>query len=295
MNIKFVLFIGLLIFSASCSRPQRENVDFDNWGEYWFQGNAEISSYDLTQYRYGEPRQGNAVLIFVTEDFSRDDHVKLDDPENAGRDKISVIKMNQTREFITGIYPYHMMLSVFTPTKEQSQSIKLSCSVQEWCGQTFSQLNLSSGEKYNGNLFSYFEQEGDQSFSVTGFAEDELWNLIRIAPNQVPIGSIMLLPSLINQRLTHEEIQPEEAFIRINDISNQRSQVEVTYSSGTRVLRINFEKEFPHGIMGWEEEFVRSDGEKEITKAERKSIKIIDYWTRNKVEDEFLRKELKLE
>ncbi len=292
-SISSIFFIFIII--ASCGRPQRENVDFEQWGGYWFQGNAEISSYDLTQYQYGEARTGNSVLIFVTEEFSRSDQVKLDDPEASGRDKISVLKMNQTRDFITGIYPYHMMLSAFTPTREQSQTIKLTSSVQEWCGQTFTQMNLRSGEKYNGRLYSYFEQEGDQDFTVSGLAEDELWNLIRIGPNQIPIGSVMLLPSLNYQRFTHTDINPEEAFLRINDISPQRSQLEVTYSSGRRVLRINFEKEFPYEIMGWEEEFVKTDGQKEITTAVRKSVKVIDYWNKNKVEDEFLRKELMLD
>jgi len=118
LNIKLKvmrILIGLLIvmLAFSCNRPQRENVDFKEWGDYWFQGKAEINSYNLTQYRYGEARDGEAVLIFVTEDFSRKKHVKLDDTEAAGRDKISVLKMNQTREFVTGIYPYHMMLSAF--------------------------------------------------------------------------------------------------------------------------------------------------------------------------------------
>ncbi len=37
--------------------------------QHWFDGHAEISSYELTQSCYGEQRKGKAVLIFVTEDF----------------------------------------------------------------------------------------------------------------------------------------------------------------------------------------------------------------------------------
>lgn len=291
---KIIFGIAFLSVVFSCSQPQREDVDFEAWGRYWFQGKAEISSFDLTQYRYGEAREGEAVLIFVTEDFSRSNQVKLDNPDQAGRDKQSVIKMNQTRDFVTGIYPYHMMLSAFTPTKELSNGVKFTMSSQEWCGQSFVQLNLKSGDSYSGKIFSYFEKEGDDSFSFSGLSEDDLWNLIRINPNQIPTGSVSMMPSLFYQRFTHKDFEAQEAFVRVRDISNNRSQVEVTYSNGSRVLKIDFEKEFPYQIMAWEEEDTRSDGSKEVTKASRKGLKVVDYWTRNKVEDEFLRKELNL-
>lgn len=294
MKSQSIVFLLVMFFIVSCSKPQRADVDFEQWGKYWFQGKAEISSFDLTQYRYGEPREGEAVLIFVTEDFSRKKQVKLDDPEASSSDKISVLKMNQTRNFVTGIYPYHMMLSAFTPTLEPSQGLKFTASTQEWCGHTFTQLNLKSKDSYNGKIFSYFEKEGDDSFSFNGMAEDDLWNLIRIDPRQIPTGSVQMLPSLFHQRFSHQEFKTEEAFIRVLDLSAGRSQMEVAYASGSRVLRVDFEKGFPFQIMGWEEILTKSDGTKEITKATRKGLKIVDYWTKNKVEDEFLRKELNL-
>ena len=295
INTAILLFF-VSAFVLSCGRPeQRENIDFDAWGAYWFQGEAEISSFDLTQYRYGEAREGEAVLIFVTEDFSRSRQVKLDDPDAAGRDKQTVLKMNQTRNFVTGIYPYSMMTSVFTPVKEQSQAVKINLSSQEWCGQSFLQLNLNSGESYSGQLFSYFEQEGDESLSVSGLSEDDLWNLIRIDPGQVPLGGVNVFPSLVYQRFTHQDLAAEEAFIRIQDISPQRRQLELTYGSGRRTLKIDFQRDFPYEIMGWEEIEVKPDGAQEVSRAVRKSIRQIDYWTRNSVEDEFLRRELKLE
>ena len=294
MKNQSILFLLSLIFVVSCSKPQRQDIDFDRWGKYWFQGKAEISSFDLTQYRYGEARGGEAVLIFVTEDFSRKKQVKLDNPEASSSDKISVLKMNQTRDFVTGIYPYHMMLSAFTPTKEQSQGLKFTASSQEWCGHTFTQLNLKSSNSYSGKIFSYFEKEGDDTFTFSGMAEDDLWNLIRIDPKQIPTGSVQMMPSLFYQRFTHQEFKTEEAFIRVLDISDNRSQMELTYASGSRMLKIEFEKVFPYQIMAWEEIQTKSDGTKEISKATRKGLKIVDYWTKNKVEDEFLRKELNL-
>ncbi|MGY6522784.1 MAG: hypothetical protein ACXIUD_13705 [Mongoliitalea sp.] len=285
----------LAILWSSCTPNARTSVDFEEWGNYWFQGKAEISSFQLSQYRYGESRDGQAVLIFVTEDFSRKNQVKLDNPGEAGKDKISVLKMNQTRDFITGIYPYHMMLSAFTPTKESAQGIKFTASVQEWCGQTFTQFNHSGKGSYKGKLFSYFEQEGDQSISLNGLMEDDLWNLLRINPNQIPLGSSKVIPSLFYQRLSHQEFSSEEAFISIKDISERRSQLEVIYAKGFRELRIDFEKSFPYQIMGWEEVNIRGNNQQEVTTARRMAIKTTDYWKLNKVEDEYLRRELQLQ
>ena len=71
--------------------------------KYWYAGKAEITSYKLEQARYGELRNGKAVLIYVTEPFSADKQVKAD--QNAPSN-ISVLKLNSTKKFLTGIYPY---------------------------------------------------------------------------------------------------------------------------------------------------------------------------------------------
>ncbi|PSL05006.1 hypothetical protein [Cecembia rubra] len=291
-NLLPITYVVLLLMA--CGTEKRSEIDFTEWGNYWFQGKAEISSFDLVQYRYGEAREGEGVLIFVTEDFSRKKHVKLDDPEKAGRDKISVLKMNQTRDFVTGIYPYHMMLSAFTPTKEKSYGLKFTASSQEWCGQTYTQVNKKNESSYQGKLYSYFEAEGDASFTVNGIMEDDLWNLIRINPSEIPLGSVKILPSLLYQRLSHKEFEAEDAFIKLSKLSESRSIMELNYSSGFRSLEITFEHEFPFPILEWKETQTKSNGDKEITHAKRKAVKIIDYWKRNKLEDEFLRDELKL-
>src|SRR5690606_9294891 len=174
---------------------------------------AEISSFDLVQYRYGEPRQGETVLIFVTEDFSKKNQVKLDDYEAAGGDAVKVIKMNKTKDFLTGIYPYHMMLSVFTPVFDPSSALKLTASTQEWCGHSFTQLNKERFQ-YKGQAFSYFESDGDRSFNLTNAVpEYDFWNLIRIDPNQCPLGRVKLIPSLLIQWFTHVQLDVEEAEI----------------------------------------------------------------------------------
>ena len=114
--------------------------------KYWFAGDAEISSYTLTQSRYGELRSGNAVLIYVTEDFLPNTQVKANNP---GENSIKVLKLNATKNFNTGIYPYNIMQSTFQPVYNKSQPLKISASIQEWCGHVYAQINRK------GNTLKY--------------------------------------------------------------------------------------------------------------------------------------------
>ena len=75
-----ILFFSVIFLLTTCnssevSKNESKNlavkiVDEDNqFKEYWYQGKAEITSYDLEQARYGELHKGHAVLVFVTEEF----------------------------------------------------------------------------------------------------------------------------------------------------------------------------------------------------------------------------------
>lgn len=296
--MKKVLAIGLIALSvaAAClSLPEnrRDRVNYHRFNNYWNQGKAEISSFELVQYRYGEERRGEAVLIFVTEDFSESRQVKLDNPAEASADAQKVLKLNKTVDFLTGIYPYHMMLSVFTPVHAPVPAVKLTASSQEWCGQTFTQFNRR-GEKYQGQIFSYFEQEGDQQYSLEALPEDALWNLIRLDPEEVPKGRVMLIPALLNQRFNHVPLNEEEAQISVVQLDDEISTLRVDYTTYNRSLRIRYRHVFPFEILGWEEESTNRDGQSEISYAQRKAILLSDYWTRNKNADLELRRQLRL-
>src|SRR5690554_334679 len=288
-----LVFLLFLFVASACGPDRREEVDFDQFGGYWLQGTAEISSFELTQYRYGEAREGEAVLVFVTEDISKKKQVKLDDPEAAGRDAVKVLNLNKTKDFVTGIYPYHMMLSVFTPVYNPQHAIKVTSSSQEWCGHTFTQINQGTNQ-YKGQAFSYFETEGDYSFTAKGFPEDDLWNLIRINPNQIPTGTVTLIPSLMNQRLTHEKFEDQEAEISLADSGENYQELTVKYAHGKRILKIRYYNYFPYEITGWEEIQIFDDGTSQTTRAKRKAMIQTDYWTKNKLGDERFRRQLKL-
>jgi hypothetical protein len=168
----------------------------EEFKNYWYAGKAEVNTYHLSQSRYGESREGKAVLIFVTEDFSRKDQVKTDRPAVSDKNKISVLKMNFTKNFITGIYPYSMMLSVFTPVNrdQHASSLKVTMSSQEWCGHVFTQLNLR-GKRFAVKSHSYFEQEGDENFTVQqAILEDELWNISGLIIKTCRSAKLILFP-----------------------------------------------------------------------------------------------------
>jgi len=297
-----MISLGLL----SCQGiTQNKNVkpstDYSQkFSDYWFQGKAELSSYELSQASYGEMRKGEAVLIFVTEDFSESKQVKLDDPSKNSDDAVKVLKMNATRKFNTGIYPYSMMESVFTPLDQNNypNSLKTTISSQEWCGHTFSQLNLD-GNKYHFSGKSYFESEGDEEMDVEKkLLESELFNLIRLTPENIPTGAIEIIPSGFFTRLSHTKIGVRHANLTIKDSSSKSQIVEINYSDIERNVKIEFAKEFPFEILRWEETYKSGFGENAklmTTVAVKKKTILLDYWTKNHEADSTYRHQLELD
>ncbi|MEC8831778.1 MAG: septum formation inhibitor Maf, partial [Bacteroidota bacterium] len=162
----------------------------DGFKKYWYAGEAEITSYQLSQARYGEIRDGKAVLIYVTEPFLPEEQVKAN---NSNPENVSVLKLNATKKFMTGIYPYSIMSSTFYPVYDNQHAIKTSLSVQEWCGHVYSQLN--NRDKFEFTSHSYFEGEADQAFSMEKvILENEIWTKIRINPDNLPVGDISIIP-----------------------------------------------------------------------------------------------------
>jgi len=262
--------------------------------EYWNQGKAEISHYDLMQNRYGDLHEGNAVLIFVSEPFSRSKQVKLDDYQDAGEDLVNVLKLNFTKNFLTGIYPYSLMMSTFTPADGISPLLKVTMTGQEWCGHVFSQLN-NRGDHYELLDFSYFESEGDTktTFRVK-LMEDEMWSRIRLNPTSLPTGKIDIVPGVFVARLTHrpQKIEQAEASVSIN---KDTTMFTLKYLTGSdRVLTISFNTAFPHQITSWEETYTDFSGKQLTTTGKLTKTLLIDYWNRNNNSDLKLRSQLDL-
>ncbi|MBP9193740.1 MAG: hypothetical protein KBF57_03595 [Saprospiraceae bacterium] len=278
IGIALVLLIGL--GSRMAHRVSLREKD-NKFNTHWYDGNAEVSSYELTQNRYGELRKGDAVLIYVTEDFSKSKQVKLDRPDENKNDAIKVLKLNSTKEFRTGIYPYHLMTSVFTEV-EKVQTLKTSHSVQEWCGHTFSQLNREkNGYRIRG--FSYFQSEGDTDQALPEvLLEDEIWTLLRINPNAIPIGRQKFIESGLIQRLHHKKPGITECTIsKADTLWEARPLACLTLEMANRKLTIYREKDFPFSIYGWEESYAEHGGKVLTTRAKLLRQYRLPYWKLN--------------
>ena len=285
-----LLFISFILIGCQTQEKKENRSSLPlskDFKSYWFDGTAELSSYQLTQSRYGAPREGHAVLIYVTEDFLVKEQVKANKKSKASQ---MVLKLNRTKKFNTGIYPYSIMSSVFTQLGQTKPLAKITTSVQEWCGQAYTQLNRK--ERLEISSHSYFEGEADQDLSLRDtLTEDELWNWIRTQPNQLPMGTMEIIPSIEFIRLKHKTIKAYNAVGSL-ETSPDFYTYQLTYSELNRQLSISFSKELPHQILGWEEKDLKNP--EQITTAKRiKSLKL-PYWTLNRLGDERFRDSLGL-
>ncbi|MEM9835061.1 MAG: hypothetical protein AAF828_01085 [Bacteroidota bacterium] len=294
------LVFGLLL---ACDGPQKEvataslsgtnvnaKVTSRFSGEldpYWYQGKAELNTYELQQSRYGEVHPGVATLIFVSEDFLTDKQVKNDRYSNPN--SAPILKTNQIRRFTTGIYDYSVMTSVFTPTQVDKfpHTLKVTNSSQDWCGQTFAQLNYQGGDNWQAQLRSYFESEGDLSDNVKGdWLEDEIFNRLRIDPNGLPIGAQQAIPSMQYFRFTHKPFATFAATTSLAEYAGEDftganlKEYSIVYPSINRTVKIVFEAAVPYKIVGWTESYP-SRGRQLTTKATLKKSILAPYWEQN--------------
>jgi hypothetical protein len=299
-NINKIMFVSLIttlvLLIVSCKdndaqKQETKAVDSakmrslsEEFKDYWYAGEAEITSYELEQARYGELRKGHAVLIYVSEDFLPNAQVKAN---NQNPENISVLKLNATKKFNTGIYPYSIMQSTFYPISKEQHALKITSSIQEWCGQTYTQLNNKLDFEINSH--SYFEGEADKNFHLKKvILENELWTQLRIDPKKLPTGDLEIIPSFEFISLKHVELKayPANAELTSNSYT-------ISYPELNRTLTINFNTSAPFEILSWTESL--NSGSKILTtKASRLTTIKSPYWKKNSNKDSILRETLKL-
>ena len=298
MKSLLITFSLTMVLLPSCgSSPVNSTLPFqptNEQKEYWYNGEAELTSFKLTQARYGELREGTAVMIFVTEDFSTTKFTKTD---KEGKDKTSVLKLNFTKNFTTGIYPYSILTSSFVPFSGEERALKISTSIQEWCGHVY--MELVRKKFFNINIQSYFEDETIVNLELPiAYLEDELWSMIRLNPAALPIGNTQVIPSFSYLRMMHVEPKAYDCEIKVALSDSANSTLNLYYKELDRSLSITYQTEFPYQIVRWEEVYLDGFGtNKQKLKTTGERIKTIRsaYWTKNKNSDQHLRKELGLE
>ncbi|NJN50017.1 MAG: hypothetical protein HC798_01515, partial [Polaribacter sp.] len=77
------------------------------------------------------------------------------------------------------------------------------------------QLNFDNQQfKYQQN--SYFEKEGDVTSKIEkAFLEDEIFTVLRMNPQYLPIGNFKIIPSLHFMQLKHITAKPFEAIAKL--------------------------------------------------------------------------------
>ena len=299
LNILLFFFISIIY---SCTENNLKPIDkvikekskiyevkkHKNFNQYWYDGNAEITSYKLSQVRYGEIHEGRAVTIFVTEDFLPEKQVKAD---YQNEKNIPVLKLNSTKKFLTGVYPYSLMTSTFSPVDNDIHPLKITFSSQEWCGNTFMQLN--NRKNFEIDFYSYFESNSDKKLSLEkNILENSFWNLARINPYQIKKGRYKIIPSFEFLALNHKKIKPYDAEVNLLKQDNLLN-LTIYYPELKRKLILNLTEDFPFTIESWEEHIVRGE-EKLVTKAEKIEKIKVKYWNKNSNKDKIIREKLRI-
>lgn len=270
---------------AAAETPKAPVIDANFW-KTWGDGQAELAAYDLTYPRYGKPRQGLAITIFVSEPFSASARVKADPGKHPASDVLPVMKLNLIEDFQTGIYDYNEQTSSFLALAETSGHStgalsKVTFSSQEWCGHTWLQTLFDPGRiRLTGH--SYFDGEAEQQAELqrppNGVAEEQLMFWARgmarpvLAPGQTV--QVPFLPSLQSSRHNHQS--PAWGTARLSRPASTKPGVDVFKAElpngSTRTFYV--ETAAARRILRWE----ASDGERaELIASDR-----LKYWELNK-------------
>jgi hypothetical protein len=254
------LFVSSVITLIVLASP----VLADTFGDHWYDGKGELDGYALRINRYGETRDGTAVMIFVTEPFRESTRVKADDPSRNAGDVFSALKLNLVRDFQTGIYDYNTMVSVFSRDDDFTVS-KVSFSSAEWCGHVYQEMNFHD-RTVEGVYHSYFEGEsGPVSLErpEDGVSEDNLFILLRdlrgtfLNPGEK--RTVPFLPSPFYTRISHTDMAWTKAVIeRSKDTQNvtvpagpYEARVYTVRVDGGRTGTFHIEDAYPHRIVKW--------------------------------------------
>jgi len=209
--------------------------------------------------------------------------------------RVYTMKLNADLKFQTGVYPYSVMTSVFSPVDryrdERFQPVKVVLTSQEWCGQVFHGLWPAPGEALE-NRISYFAEEG-HSRRVVDVPEGALYEdalLIQLREIDGPFHGGKdwrgpLVPSLWRLRKTHEDLAAVDATITREQAERDGAPVNrFTVKAGDFTWTIDVEREGARRILGW----TTSDGDVvELLETAR-----MPYWRLNGPGDEEERKRI---
>jgi len=282
----FFLFVGVSYASPA------------SFYQDWSDGQAELSGYQLEQPRYGQMRAGQAILIYVTEPFSRKKRVKVDRYDPTNPDHFIALKLNFVRRFQTGVYDYAVMTSLFADPGQSMRTVKQTFSSQEWCGQVYEEL-LFDAKAVQIDTRSYFEGESERTILKTIDAStiDSLWITARGLTTGGPkaaAGVKDMIGSSVIRRLQHlpprifsSQARWLAAPTRVKTRAGEFEVKTLVYTRQDQIqCRLDVELAKPYRIIGWR----CADGERATLTGSTR----LAYWTRARLGDESLLKDLGL-
>lgn len=288
IGVVTAVLLGAALAGASApdSQPSRASPAF--WSA-WGDGKAELSRYAFTTKRYGAPREGSLVLIYVTEPMDRRVWIKDDAGDVPAPDRVQVLKLNRVVKFQTGIYPYSVMTSVFAPVdggeRERFAPAKITLTAQEWCGHVWQKL-MPGRDRFASELRSYFHADGERNDTV-GVPEGTLYEDALLVQLRELDGAFAgganwsgtLVPTLWSSRAIHAPSAAVPATIRrVEAVRDGAAVSRFTVTAGGRTTTYDVEKASPRRILGW----TSSDGDvARILKTAR-----LPYWKLNGLDDE---------
>jgi len=257
-----LLASSTLLLLGSCSHEPaplalRAEGEFET---LWYDGQAELAGYVWKGSRYGEPRTGEAVAIFVTENIDAETHVKLDDPSKSG---VTVLKLNLVRDFQTGLYDYDTTTSVFAEVGA-FRPLRVTFASQEWCGHVHESLDV--GKKLALDVQSYFEGESvatTLAWKENAVLGDHLFVWLRgLRGAPLAPGETKELPYLADgfeRRLRHAEAEWQSVKVTRAAASTRETVPAGTFAAVLYTLatgdgrsgRVAFEEAYPHRLLAW--------------------------------------------
>ena len=193
-------------------------------------------------------------------------------------------------KFQTGIYPYSVMTSVFSPTdrlkeREDFAPVKIAFSAQEWCGHVYSKLHPENG-RLRQVIYSYFASEGERKSSTktpkNTLYEDALWIQLRELDGPFADGKSWrghLVPSVWRTRKRHRKVVAVPATIhRTLATWSGKPVTRFIVKTASFSLSVDVETVAPRRILHWK----GSDGEEAtLLKTTR-----LPYWRLYKIGDQ---------
>jgi hypothetical protein len=261
---RFRLAFAMMVV-AGCSAAAPTPAPDPAFEARWRDGRAELDAYRLTIQRYGAPRIGQAMLVYVTEPFSARDRVKIDDPAQHAGDVLDVLKLNVARDFQTGIYDYNTMVSTFVRVADLAP-VKVSFSSTEWCGNVYEEMRIDPG-RIAQTVHSYFEGEsGERTLErpANGVLEDELFVRVRgLHGDWLKAGEKRRVPFLegaLWRRLAHRHAEWTKATIERLATTSRVTVPAGTFATIRYVVTIeggrrgdfDVERDDPHRVVDWE-------------------------------------------